>query len=131
MMNDRAAIAEKLCKLLTEASPLIDEYTSAVCPACTEVCCRQKHGLYQKSDIAYLKALGVKVPPRDDARPLNGPCESMGPQGCVQPRWLRPFKCTWFFCEPLLNALNNGPSRKARQLSARLQEMADLFRDLA
>ena len=131
MMNDRAAIAEKLKKLLIEASPLIEEYTAAVCPACTDVCCRQKHGLYQKSDIAYLQALGVKAPPRDQGRPPEGSCEFMGPRGCEQPRWLRPFKCTWYFCEPLLNALNDGPSRKARRLSALLRDMADLYRELA
>jgi len=116
-------IAHQLKELLTRISPLIEEYTAAICPACIDVCCRQKHGLYRDRDIAYLKSLGVQVPRRDAALPLEGPCEAMGPRGCVLPRWTRPFKCTWYFCEPLLAALNEGPPRKARQLTAAIDEM--------
>lgn len=119
--------AEKLKQLLIESSPLIEEYTAGVCPDCIDVCCRQKHGLYRERDIRYLQTLDVAVPPRDSARPLEGPCEAMGPQGCVLPRWLRPFKCTWYFCEPLLAALNRGPQKKARQISTVMQEMIDNY----
>jgi hypothetical protein len=127
MMIDRTAVAEKLKQLLIESSPLIEEYTAAVCPDCTDVCCRQKHGIYQTRDIAYLQALGVDAPSRADARPLDGPCESMGPSGCVLPRWMRPFKCTWYFCEPLIKTLDERPQRNVRRLSALMQEMIRLF----
>jgi len=127
-MNDNyPLIAEKLKLLLIDSSPLIEEYTSAICPTCREVCCRQKHGLYKDRDHLYLGALGMKVPMRDRTRPGEGPCEMMGPRGCVQPRWMRPFKCTWYFCEPLLAALNEGPQKKARRLPAMLQGMIDLY----
>ena len=127
MTDDRAAIARKLKQLLIESSPLMEEFTSVVCPDCTEVCCRQKHGLYRERDVLYLTLLGEDVPERDASLPLEGPCESMGPYGCVLPRWMRPFKCTWYFCEPLLAALNSSPPKKLRQLSALLQEMSDLY----
>jgi hypothetical protein len=122
--------AEKMKQLLIESSPMIEDYTREVCPACAEVCCRQKHGMFRGNDRMYLHALGVEIPPRDQERPLDGPCELMGPHGCDQPRWLRPFKCTWYFCEPLLKAMDDGPSRKARRLSALLQEMTELYREL-
>jgi hypothetical protein len=127
MTDDHALVAEKLRQLLIDSSPLIEEYTAAVCPDCTDVCCRQKHGLYRERDISYLDGLGMTVPTRDGARPLEGPCEAMGPTGCVHPRWLRPFKCTWYFCEPLLAALDEGPQKKARRLSAVMQEMIDRY----
>ncbi len=127
MMKGRSVTADKLKQLLIESSPLIEEYTAAVCPDCTDVCCRQKHGLYLERDILYLSALGVVAPPRDDSRPPEGPCQFMGARGCVKPRWLRPFKCTWYFCGPLLAALDEGPQRRARRLSAHLQEMILLF----
>jgi hypothetical protein len=127
MTKDRVAVAKKLKQLLIESSPIIEEYTSTVCPGCTAVCCRQRHGLFLERDLWYLHALGVDAPPRDQARPMEGSCEMMGPKGCTQPRWLRPFKCTWYFCEPLLAALNEGPQRKVRKLSATLQEMIDLY----
>jgi hypothetical protein len=130
MMDIRVLTAERLKRLLIVSSSLIEEYTREVCPGCIDVCCRQKHGVYRERDILYLHALGVEVPPRDEARPLEGPCQFMGPRGCFQPRWLRPFKCTWYFCEPLLAALDQGPQRRARRLSAHLREMILLFDNL-
>lgn len=122
--------AQRLKQLLIESSPFIEEYTASVCPTCTDVCCRQKHGLYRERDILYLKGLGEAVPVRDLLRPTEGPCEAMGSFGCVQPRWLRPFKCTWYFCGPLLTAMNSGPPKNMRRLSALLQEMIDLYDEL-
>ena len=125
MTEEIRAQAEQLKELLIESSPLIEEYTGMVCPDCRDVCCRQKHGTFREADRIYLKALGIEVPPQDPALTPESPCQFMGPTGCIRPRWLRPFKCTWYFCEPLLAALNEGPQRKARRLSALLQEMVD------
>lgn len=129
-MTKNALIAEKLRLVLIDSSPLIEEYTAALCPSCREVCCRQKHGQYKDRDRWYLHGLGIPVPIRDRTRPGEGPCEIMGPRGCIQPRWMRPFRCTWYFCGPLLAALNEGPPKKARRLAAILQEMVDLYSSL-
>lgn len=123
MPRSRIDAAEKLQQLLIESSPLIEEYTRELCPGCTDVCCRQKHGLYRERDILYLNALGTAIPSRDQARPLDGPCEAIGERGCTHPRWLRPFKCTWYFCDPLLEAMNDGPQKKAREISRIMKEM--------
>ncbi len=130
MSETNIASAGRLRSLLIESSPLIEAYTAVVCPSCTHVCCRQVHGLYREKDILYLRGLGEKVPERDTTRSPEGPCEAMGPRGCSQPRWQRPFKCTWFFCEPLLAAMRDGNARQARRLSALLQEMVDLHNEL-
>ncbi len=130
MSNINVTASHRLKQLLIDSSPLIEEYTAAVCPTCTDICCRQKHGLYQEGDRRYLACLGERVPDRDPSRPHDGPCEAMAPCGCIHPRWLRPFRCTWWFCKPLLNALNEGPPRKMRRLSGLLQEMSDLYIEL-
>jgi hypothetical protein len=122
--------AQKLKELLIENSPLIEEYTAAVCPGCVDVCCRQKHGTHRERDLAYLQALGTLAPPLYAERDPDGPCQFMGQAGCRLPRWTRAFKCTWYFCEPLLAALDKGDPRKARRLSAALQEMIDQYNGL-
>jgi hypothetical protein len=119
--------ARRLRQLLAETSPLIEAYTSAVCPACTDVCCRQRHGLFTVRDRAYLSALGAEAPLHDPSHPLDGPCQFLGPGGCAKPRWQRAWKCTWYFCEPLLQALETGPPKQARALSASLEEMTRLY----
>ena len=121
--------AEQLKQLLIESSPLIEEYTSAVCPSCVDICCRQKHGTHRSCDLAYLHTLGTPAPLLDTGRDPDGPCQFMGQFGCTLPRWTRAFKCTWFFCEPLLAAMNEGEPRKARRLSAALQKMVDRYND--
>ena len=127
MTNERAAIAQKLKQLLIESSPLMEEFTAVVCSDCGDVCCRQKHGLYPGEGHCLSAGAWREYTGAGNARPLEGPCESMGPYGCALPRWQRPFKCTWYLCEPLLAALNSSPPRKLRQLSALLQEMIDLY----
>jgi len=129
-MNNRDT-ATKLKEQLIRISPLIEEYTAKVCPECTDVCCKQKHGMYRDQDRNYLRGLGVSIPRRDATRPLEGPCEMMGPRGCSQPRWLRPFRCTWYFCEPLIKALHEGSQKKARILAADMQAMIDSYQTLS
>ncbi|NTW67431.1 MAG: hypothetical protein HGB21_14180 [Nitrospirae bacterium] len=124
---DPAGTARRLKQLLIESSPLIEEYTRKVCPTCTDVCCKQRHGLFTMADRAYLAALGEEVPSHDPSRPLDGSCQFLGASGCGKPRWQRAWKCTWYFCEPILRALDEGPQKKARRLSATLEEMGSLY----
>ncbi|MBS1242523.1 MAG: hypothetical protein H6R44_278 [Nitrospirae bacterium] len=126
-LSSSAEAARRLKQLLIENSPLIEEYTRQICPSCTEVCCKQRHGLFTEDDRAYLAALGEEVPPHDPSRPVDGSCQFLGASGCEKPRWQRAWKCTWYFCEPLLQALAEGPQKKARALSASLGVMGRLY----
>jgi len=130
LTRSRIDAADKLQQLLIESSPLIEEYTRELCPGCMDVCCRQKHGIYRERDVIYLKALGTAVPARDPARPLEVPCESLGKLGCIHPRRLRPFKCTWYFCEPIVLAMQDRPQRSARALTAIMEKMIRLYDEL-
>jgi len=130
MARSRIDAAVRLQQLLIESSPLIEEYTRELCPGCNDVCCRQKHGVYRERDVLYLKALETPIPDRDPAIPLEGPCEALGQRGCTHPRWQRPFKCTWYFCEPIIMALRERPQRSARQLTSVMEEMIRLYDEL-
>ncbi len=127
MTRSAAETARRLKRLLMESSPLIEEYTRQVCPSCTDICCKQRHGLYVAIDRAYIATLGEPLPHHDPARSPDGPCQFLTGSGCSKPRWQRAWKCTWYFCEPLLRALDEGPQRKARSLSAMLEEMGRLY----
>jgi hypothetical protein len=123
MIKVTAAAAERLKQVLIDLSPLVEDYTVLVCPDCRDVCCKQRHGIMNEQDIRYLSALGAKLPLHEQGRPLDGPCQFMGTEGCVSPRWLRPWRCTSYFCDALLEAMNSGPQKKARQVSALIQEI--------
>jgi hypothetical protein len=126
-MNENARhTAENIKQLLIDLSPLIEEYTSLVCPGCNDVCCKQRHGIMNELDARYLSALGTPLPSYDPQRPPEGPCQFMGREGCVGPRWSRPWRCTAYFCDALLDAMNSGPQKKARYVSSLLQKIVDM-----
>lgn len=122
--------ALRIKRLLIECSPLIEEYTSLVCPSCRDVCCKQRHGAFTETDRAYVAALDDAVPAHDPAWLPDRPCQFLGPHGCVKPRWQRAWKCTWYYCDALLEALRTGPAQKARKLTALQEELLRLYNDL-
>jgi hypothetical protein len=126
MTKNPAVAAERLRQVLIDLSPIVEAYTARVCPDCRDVCCKQRHGVMTEQDMRYLSALGASLPLYEQGRPLDGPCQFMGTEGCVRPRWLRPWRCTSYFCGALLEAMNSGPQKKARQVSALIQEIVDI-----
>ena len=122
--------AKQLQQLLMESSSLIEDYTRDICPHCDDVCCRQKHGAYRERDIIYLNAIGAFPPPFDHNRPPESSCEFLGHDGCIHPRWMRPFKCTWYFCAPIIKAMQERPGRSTRELTALMEEMIRLYDQL-
>ncbi len=121
-----AKTARRLKALLVKISPLIEDYTAEVCPGCTDVCCKQKRSFLDREDILYMTALGLPLPDYDPARDPEGRCQFMGSSGCMTPRWLRPWRCTWYFCDPLLEALDSGHQKQARALSALIRQILEL-----
>jgi hypothetical protein len=126
MSKKDTAAAERIRQVLIDLSPMIEEYTARVCPDCRDICCKQRHGIMNDQDLRFLSALNVKLPSYEQDRPPDGPCQFMAPEGCTSPRWLRPWRCTSFFCDALLDVMNSGPQKKARQISALIQEIVDI-----
>lgn len=130
MSRSAGDAARELKQLLIGISPLIEGYTSRICPGCAEVCCRQRHGAFTAVDRAYISALGEQAPFPDPSRDPDGPCQFLEEQGCAKPRWQRAWRCTWFFCDPLLEALDQGPQRDARGLTAAIERIMRLYEQL-
>lgn len=122
-------IAIRLKGLLTEVSPLIEEYTQRVCPLCEDVCCKQKHASPEERDLIYMKLTGISEYILEAPDPEE-PCQFLGEKGCIKPRWQRPLRCTWYFCERLLKEMDQGDQRKARRLIEAIKEIIELSRKL-
>lgn len=126
MARDQSDIAREMKELLTGLSPVIERHTAAVCPSCAEVCCRQGHGSLREQDVAYLAALGESPPTQDPLRSESDPCQFLGSRGCIRERWQRAWKCTWFFCDPLLRSIGEGPQQEARELTRLMNRVMEL-----
>lgn len=120
-------IALQLKNLIIEVSPLIEEFTQKTCPYCKDVCCKQRHAIPEERDILYRKLLRLQ-PETFDNRDEDEPCQFLSNQGCIKPRWQRPLRCTWYFCDSLLKAIDEGNQKKARRLIEQIKSIVELSR---
>ena len=122
--QSKGGLARLMTGSFEKLGPYIERYTSVVCPRCTKVCCANRHGTPEEEDFTFYRALGV------EARPAEGPpgavCSLLGSTGCVLPRWRRPFRCTWYFCPPLLEEMRRDGGRPYRDFVSELARLVDL-----
>lgn len=120
------AIAYAIKARIEDIDPFIQQNTEEVCPDCEERCCINRHGYYDNLDILYIMALRIKPPSyREDMSDVD-PCQFLSDWGCKKERYLRPFRCNWYFCETLLNHMENGLSRHYREFIRTFNEILDM-----
>ncbi|HEX8949845.1 MAG TPA: hypothetical protein VF790_12820 [Dissulfurispiraceae bacterium] len=124
-LADVRARAEEAALLIHRGSPFIQEHTASVCPSCVRVCCVNRHSYHETEDIVLLYALGFKVPPYQEGIDDSDPCRFLDERGCAVPRRLRPHRCNWYFCTPLLHHIREAPGREYRAFVAMLAQMTD------
>lgn len=121
----------RIIKFRIEAiDPFIQQNTSIVCPHCENVCCINKHGYYDYEDLIYIHALGLKPPIYKQGLSDTDPCQFLSKFGCTIKRPVRPFRCNWYFCNTLLNHMEQGPARPYRILIKQLDEIIDLRKEM-
>ncbi len=133
-LNQVTEKAQEYKKAFDALDPLIQYHTSRVCPYCGMVCCANKHGFPAFEDLVGILAMGLDLPEYRFDVNENDMCQFMGPEGCLLPRHQRPYRCTWYFCDPLLIQLEIGPPdhyhrfvRDTERLSAARIQMIKAF----
>lgn len=129
-MKDLRKTAHEAMAAFEEISSFIERHTSALCPSCENVCCIDRHGSYGQDDRLFLMALG-EGPPEDEAREREtDPCRFLTPRGCRLPRWRRPFRCTWYFCSLLIEAMPGENPRQYREFITALNRLIALRQEV-
>lgn len=105
------------------AGSFIERHTSAVCPVCPEVCCINRHSYHDLADIICICSLGERLPFYSTAAADMEPCQFLGERGCSIRRPLRPHRCNWYFCGPLLEHIQTVPAREYRRFIAYLRDI--------
>lgn len=108
-------IARAIKTKIENIDQFIQQNSSEVCPSCENRCCINRHGYYDNLDILYIMALGIKPPIYQQDLSDTDPCQFLSESGCVKERYLRPFRCNWYFCEALLDHMEQGPARPYRE----------------
>jgi len=125
---------EKITYELKEAfdgiSSYIQRHTSKVCPSCRNVCCINRHSYYEKEDLVFIRALALDNVGKKSEREDTDPCRFLQKDGCSLPRYRRPFRCTWYFCERLLESMNSDKPKEYRSFISAFQNLQNLRRKL-
>ena len=104
--KDRFVKVRNLAALIAEdmenLGAFLQPHTTVVCPECVSVCCINRHSYHALDDIVYICALEEKIPLHNSAIEDSAPCQFLGKLGCTIARSLRPYRCNWYFCSPLL-----------------------------
>ncbi len=120
-------VAGEIKLLYEEISPLIEGYTSGLCPQCSEVCCRQRHLKYDDCDRLFIRSFGIEIE-EIEAHDMDACCVFLSEGGCILPRWQRPFRCTWFFCDPLIEEVQGNSVRELRRMVKLVRDIQTLRR---
>jgi hypothetical protein len=116
-------LAGGVALFIQKVDPFIQTHTKVVCPDCEKVCCVNKHAYHEHEDIVYLYALGERLPLYERDRDDSEPCQYLGDQGCTVSRILRPYRCTWYFCTPLLEHMQEASAPDYRKFIASLEQI--------
>ncbi len=107
-------------------SPLLEAFTASVCPSCKSVCCIHRHSRYDRSDMIYMTSLGRDVLDYRSDVEETAPCRFLSGSGCILERSLRPYRCTWYFCTPLLeHIMTVTGSAEYRNFVKQLQQITE------
>lgn len=113
--------AEAVTSEIETVGVFIERHTYVVCPECPQVCCINRHSYHELRDVVHIYAMGEKLPVSDKPAGDTEPCRFLGEKGCTLKRALRPHRCNWYFCEPLLKHIQNVPAQEYRRFIADLQ----------
>lgn len=122
--------AHELKEAFDAVSHYIQKHTSEVCPSCPKVCCISKHGNYEKEDLVFIHALGLGNIDYKTDRADTDPCRFLQKDGCSLPRYRRPFRCTWYFCERLLESMWNDRPKEYSAFILAFENLQQLRRKL-
>lgn len=139
--GDMAPVMEKAVHakaMIDGIDPFMQQSTAEVCPHCEKVCCMNRHGYYDYEDVIYIYALGMKPPAYKKDIHDTDPCQFMSEHGCTLERSLRPNRCNWYFCNPLISHMENGHAKSYREfidsyndaIDKRKEMLEEFFRTL-
>jgi len=129
-LKDVFMLGKGLKAVFIEMDPILNELTRRTCPYCGKVCCINRHGLPEYADMVCFFAMDIELPDYDLSKDPGSPCQFLGNKGCALPRFKRPFRCTWYFCEPMLLELDLGPIKKHKEFMGFITLLAQRRREL-
>ncbi len=121
--NNISSLAQEIAERINSLVPVLEGLCFKTCPSCDDPCCVRATVRYDFRDLVFLHSL-QKAIPLGQPKPQPGQaCSLLGPTGCLLPRVLRPFVCTWYLCPSQMDLVRSSTSGWVYGLPDQLQEI--------
>jgi len=97
-MDRAVALARDVQIRLESIFSLLDDLCAVTCPWCPDHCCLTAKVWMDFKDLLFLHLNGHQIPPAQLLSNLKETCGYWSPNGCMLPRIVRPWVCTWYLC---------------------------------
>ena len=108
-MNRAVALARDVQVRLESIFLLLDNLCAVTCPWCPDQCCLVAKVWFDFKDLLFLHLNGHQIPPAQLLSDLKETCRYWSPRGCILPRIVRPWVCTWYVCPTQKSNLRQKP----------------------
>ncbi len=133
-LDPARAIASRIVHRYDLAGDLFDALAGACCGVCRRPCCLDARVWLDFKDLLLIHLSGQSPPPAQLRCSWHGRCRYLTSQGCILPRGVRPWVCTWYICPAQRRALARdipgGPERLAgwwREIALLREAMENAF----
>ncbi len=95
-------ISSKIEGIYSELEPYFSDFIEPFCKECPTPCCVNRHGYPDFEDLVFFNASGRELKEFDFACIDSDRCQYLGKNGCRLARCARSYRCTWYFCDEVL-----------------------------
>jgi hypothetical protein len=95
----------------------LDDLGRKTCPRCPDVCCLSASPWYDMRDLIYLHINQLSIPRTQTIRGIKDTCCYISHNGCIVPRIIRPWICTWYLCPTQTTNIRKSTARRWQALS--------------
>jgi hypothetical protein len=108
-MSRAVILAQDIQFRLESIFLLLDDLSAVTCPWCPDPCCLTATVWMDFKDLLFLHLIGHQIPHAQLLTELNETCRYLSPRGCMLPRIVRPWVCTWYLCPTQKAKLRQKP----------------------
>jgi hypothetical protein len=90
--------ADSIKILVASIDSPLDWLCKNTCAQCFAPCCLVADVSYDFRDLVFIHLTDQTKPPGQPRRKAHDVCRYLGPEGCLIPRFERPWICTWYIC---------------------------------
>lgn len=131
-LSPARGLARRIRRLLDAVDPWMDELAARTCPGCPSPCCAGASVYHDFTDLVVLHLAGPGLP-LEQCRAAGETCRHLSPSGCLLPREIRPWICTWYLCPEQrreLSRLAPDAERRLTRLVTRIGRLRPSLEEL-